>query len=93
MCKCCCDAVQASKKVTDNIELNDALRKMSTEEQEFYFRGKEKEKLTIDEVEKLKMKNGKSLKGLGEAFRKLKNSEILTKTDTESLANLVDTFM
>ena len=56
MCKCCCDAVQASKKVTDNIELNDALRKMSTEEQEFYFRGKEKEKLTLDEVEKLKMK-------------------------------------
>ena len=45
------------------------------------------------EIEKLVLKNGKSLKGLCKAFAKLKNSERLTKADTEVLATFADTFI
>ena len=49
--------------------------------------------MDIKQIEKLILTNGKSLKGLSEAFRKLKNSEMLTKADTEVLATFVDTFI
>ena len=47
----------------------------------------------LQQLEKMILKNGKSLKGLCEAFRKLKNSEVLTKADVEVLATFVDTFI
>ena len=55
--------------------------------------------LDLEKIEKVKLKNGKPensgengpMKGLCQAFRKLKNSQILNNEDTESLANFVDT--
>ena len=57
--------------------------------------------LDLEKIEKVRIKNGKlensgekgPMKGLCQAFRKLKNSEILKKEDTESLANFVDAYM
>ena len=57
--------------------------------------------LDLEKIEKVELKNGKPensgkngpMKGLCQAFRKLKNSQILHKEDTESLANFVDTYM
>ena len=57
--------------------------------------------LDLERIEKLHCKNGKlensekkgKMKGLCEAFKKLKNSEKLEKEDTECLANFVDSFV
>ena len=57
--------------------------------------------LDLESIEKLKLKNGKlvnsdengTMKGLCEAFRKLKNSEMLLKEDTECLSRFVDAFI
>ena len=57
--------------------------------------------MDLAKIEKVEWKDGRlvnsdkkgPMKGLCEAFRKLKNSEILKKEDTESLANFVDSFI